>query len=77
MANETSLPTHVPSFQVSVLDLFFPGITGIAAIAEQLLAGRLNTTAHVLLFCGILLYLAKRVPKYAWELVERHLSEST
>lgn len=77
MANETSLPTYVPSLQASVLDLFFPGMRGISAAAEQVLAARLNSYAPVLCLCGILLYLAKRVSQYAWELVNSHLSELT
>ena len=67
-------PIHLTTPHVSILDFFIPGFTGIFAAAEQLLAGKLNSFASLLCVFGILLYSAKHVSSYVWELVERHLS---
>jgi chaperone BCS1 len=63
-----------PSPQISILDLFFPGLTGILAAAQQLLAGNLNTYARLLCICGILVFLGMYAYKYLWESVAAYFS---
>jgi mitochondrial chaperone BCS1 len=74
--NDTSSPPIQlnPFPQVSILDLFFPGLTGILAAAQQLLAGNLNTYARLLCICGILVFLGIYVYKYLGELVADYFS---
>ncbi|EDN04866.1 predicted protein [Histoplasma mississippiense (nom. inval.)] len=56
-----SLPIHTAASQISIVDVFFPGFTGISASIQQLLASDLNSYAHLLCFCGMLLFLASTV----------------
>jgi mitochondrial chaperone BCS1 len=74
--NDTSSPPIQlnQSPQVSILDLFFPGLTGILAAAQQLLASNLNTYACMLCICGILVFLGIYAYKYLWELVAAYFS---
>ena len=73
---DTSLPIRLNPSQVSLLNLFFPGFTGITAATEQLLAGKLNSYAGLLFVCGVLVYFAKHVFDSLWLWVEAHLSAS-
>jgi chaperone BCS1 len=70
-----TLPIHsIPSHQISILDAFFPGFTGISASVQQLLAGNTDGFAHLLCICGILLFLVRYGYRYSMELVEAYFS---
>ncbi|KAF2184507.1 hypothetical protein K469DRAFT_688528 [Zopfia rhizophila CBS 207.26] len=57
--NDASPPIQlIPSPQVSMLDFFFPGFTGISAATEQLLAVKSNSYARVRITHGETLFRA-------------------
>lgn len=70
--NNTAIPFNLIQPTVSLLDLFVPGSTGIFAIINQLLSS--NSFASLLCIVGVLLYLAKHVSSYVWDLVEGYMS---
>ncbi|PGH34350.1 hypothetical protein GX50_02833 [[Emmonsia] crescens] len=57
-----SLPMHTATFQISIVDIFFPGFTSISASIQQLLVTDLNSCAHILCFCSMLLFLVHGSP---------------
>jgi len=67
--NTTSSTPLIPP-QVSILDLFIPGSTGILAIIEMALS--INSYARPLLVCALLLFLGRQVCKYFWGLAETY-----
>ena len=73
--NGASLPIQpIPSHQISIVDVFFPGFAGISVSMQQLLAGNLNSYARLLCFCGMLVFLVRYGYRYLAELVETHFS---
>jgi len=55
-----SLPRQpVPSYPLSIVDIFFPGFISISAAVQQLQAGDTNGYARILCICGIVLFLGK------------------
>ncbi|KAK0628277.1 BCS1 N terminal-domain-containing protein [Bombardia bombarda] len=57
-----------PSHQISIVDVIFPGLAGVPAIAEQLLAGNLNRYTHLLWACGMLVFFGRHAYMYLVEL---------
>jgi hypothetical protein len=70
--NNSATPFNLGQPTVSLLDLFVPGSTGIFAIINQLLSS--NSFASLLCMVGVLLYFAKHVSSYVWDLVEGYMS---
>jgi chaperone BCS1 len=64
----------MPAYQVSILDVFFPGFTSILSMAHGLSTGKLNTHVRMLLFGGFLIFLAKYIYGYINDLVNSHFS---
>lgn len=64
----------MPAYQVSILDVFFPGLTGIFAMANGLSTGKLNGYARLLLFGGFCIFLAKYAYGYINDLVNSYCS---
>ncbi|KAK6857588.1 hypothetical protein PG995_006415 [Apiospora arundinis] len=62
--------------QVSILDFFFPGFSGILATVEQLFAGQLSNHASFLCLCLVALYFVKRATFSVWVWVEEHLTST-
>lgn len=60
--------------QVSILDFFFPGFSGILATVEQLFAGQFSNHASFLCLCLVALYFGKRATLTVWVWVEEYLS---
>lgn len=69
-----SSPIHTAPAQISIMDVFFPGFTGISASMQQLLAGNLNSYAHLMCMCGMFLFLGRYAYRYLTELVEAYFS---
>jgi hypothetical protein len=68
--NNTTSSTPLIPPQVSILDLFIPGSTGILATIELVLS--INSYARPLLVCTLLLFLGRQVCKYFWGLAETY-----
>ncbi|OJD20802.1 hypothetical protein ACJ73_07861 [Blastomyces percursus] len=71
-----SLPIHTVPSQISIVDAFFPGFTAISASIQQVLAGNLNSYAHVLCFCGMLLFLGRYAARYLMDLMETYFTST-
>jgi hypothetical protein len=70
-----TMPMHpIPSHQISIMDAFLPGFTGISASIQQLLAGNTDGFAHLLCICGIFVFLVRYGYRYLIELVEAYFS---
>ena len=72
--NNTTSPTPLIPTQVSVLDFFIPGSTGILAAIEPVLA--MNSSARPLLLCMLLVFLGRHVCRYIWGVAETHFGPS-
>ncbi|QSS61743.1 hypothetical protein I7I51_03920, partial [Histoplasma capsulatum] len=68
----SSSPIHTAPTQISIMDVFFPGFTGITASMQQLLTGNLNSYAHLMCMCGMFLFLGRYAYRYLTELVEAY-----
>ena len=68
--NNTTSPTPLIPTQVSVLDFFIPGSTGILAAIEPVLA--MNSSVRPLLLCILLVFLCR----YIWVAAETHFGPS-
>ncbi|OJD12142.1 hypothetical protein AJ78_07213 [Emergomyces pasteurianus Ep9510] len=71
-----SLPIHTVPSQISIVDAFFPGFTAISASIQQVLAGNLNSYAHLLCFCGMLLFLGRYAARYLMDLMETYFTST-
>ncbi|EDN11259.1 predicted protein [Histoplasma mississippiense (nom. inval.)] len=71
-----SLPIHTAASQISIVDVFFPGFTGISASIQQLLASDLNSYAHLLCFCSMLLFLGRYAVRYLTDLMETYFTST-
>ncbi|KAL2372525.1 hypothetical protein RJZ57_003027 [Blastomyces gilchristii] len=71
-----SLPIHTVPSQISIVDAFFPGFTAISASVQQLLAGDLNSYAHLLCFCSMLLFLGRYAVRYLTDLMETYFTST-
>ncbi|KAL2258047.1 hypothetical protein VTK26DRAFT_8793 [Humicola hyalothermophila] len=71
--NNTS-PTPFNPTQVSVLDFFVPGSTGMLAAIEPVLA--MNSSARPLLLCMLLVFLGRHFCKYIWGAAETHFAST-
>ncbi|EDN03759.1 hypothetical protein I7I51_05369 [Histoplasma capsulatum] len=71
-----SLPIHTFPSQISIVDAFFPGFTAISASIQQVLAGNLNSYAHLLCFCGMLLFLGRYAARYLMDLMETYFTST-
>jgi mitochondrial chaperone BCS1 len=74
--NETySLPSQqVPLNPISIVDIFFPGLTNISAAFLQLQTGNTNGYAQILCICGIVVFLGKYPYNFVKEFVDSHFS---
>lgn len=70
----TNIAASMPAYQVSILDVFFPGLTGILALANGLSTVKLNSYARLLFFGGFCIFLARYVYRYINDLVDSHFS---
>lgn len=75
-SKDDTSPVQVVSPQISILDFFFPGLTSISTIVEQLLTGKLNNYAKVFCSVGLVVFLCKYAYSYLADLVETHLCQS-
>jgi hypothetical protein len=66
--NGAGLIQLIPSHQISIVDVFFPGFSSISATMQQLLAGNLNSYARLLCIYGMLVFLVTYVYRYLKEL---------
>ncbi|KAK3384503.1 BCS1 N terminal-domain-containing protein [Lasiosphaeria ovina] len=66
--NTTTSPTPSVSSQVSILDFFIPGSTGILATIELVLS--MNSYARPLFVCMMLVFLGRHVCRHLWGLAE-------
>ncbi|KAM0268546.1 hypothetical protein ACHAQH_009950 [Verticillium albo-atrum] len=70
-------PLLATSSHVSILDIFFPGFTGVSAVFQQLASGKLDNYAYLLCICGLLLFFGKATFRLVEGLVETHLVTRT
>jgi chaperone BCS1 len=59
---------------MSIVDIFFPGFSGLSATVQQLSAGNLNSYAGLFCIGGIFVFLGRYVYSYLKELVETYFS---
>lgn len=69
-----SLPIHTAASQIFIVDVFFPSFTDISASVQQLLASDLNSYAHFLCFCSMLLFLDRYTVHYLTDLMKIYFS---
>ncbi|KAL4405390.1 mitochondrial chaperone bcs1 [Colletotrichum abscissum] len=71
-------PSHPTSHQVSIMDIFFPGFTGVTAALHQLLNGNLDSYAGLLCICGLVMVCASKTdvhdPDEAYDMLECWIS---
>jgi len=72
--NNTTSPTPLIPTQISVLDFFIPGSTGILAGIEPVLA--MNSSVRPLILCILLVFLGRHVCRYIWGAAETHFGMS-
>jgi chaperone BCS1 len=61
-------------FQVSLLDVFFPGLSMASASAQQLLAGNLDSYTRLLCTLGMIVLFTRYAVRYVGELVRSYFS---
>ena len=59
---------------MSLLDIFFPGLSMASASAQQLLAGNLDSYTRLFCTLGIFVLFARYAVRYVWELVKSYFS---
>ncbi|OAA63264.1 mitochondrial chaperone BCS1 [Niveomyces insectorum RCEF 264] len=59
----TSPIQPIPSHQISIMDVFFPGFAEISTALQQLLAGNMNSYTHLLCICGLLMFVGGRISR--------------
>ena len=64
---------HNPS-QMSLLDIFFPGLSMVSASAQQLFAGNLDSYTRLLCTVGMFVLFTRYAIRYVWELVRSYFS---
>ncbi|KZL64985.1 mitochondrial chaperone BCS1 [Colletotrichum tofieldiae] len=62
---------------VSIMDIFFPGFTGVTAAIHQLLNGNLDGYAGLLCVCGVLMVCSKFLCKTVGGLVDTYFTSKT
>lgn len=73
--NTYSLPSQpLPLSPVSMVDVFFPGLTNISAALQQLLAGNPNSYGGVLCICGLAVFFGRYTKDFFRALVATHFS---
>lgn len=60
--------------QMSLLDVFFPGLSMASASAQQLLAGNLDSYTRLLCTLGMLVLFTRYAVRYVGELVKSYFS---
>ncbi|KAK0628116.1 putative mitochondrial chaperone bcs1 [Bombardia bombarda] len=55
---------------MSIVDIVFPGFTGISAVVQQLLAGNLNSYTQLLCICGMLMFFGRYACRFLGDVVE-------
>ncbi|KAE9577839.1 hypothetical protein CGMCC3_g6239 [Colletotrichum fructicola] len=68
---------HSSSTQVSVMDIFFPGFTGVTVALNQLLHGNLDSYAVLLCVCGMLILGGKFICNTVGGFVDTYLTSKT
>lgn len=72
--NTFSLPSQpLPVSPISMVDVFFPGLTNIPAALQQLQAGP-NSYGRVLCICGLAVFFGRYVKDFFEAFVTRHFS---
>ncbi|WQF84234.1 Putative AAA+ ATPase domain, ATPase, AAA-type, core [Colletotrichum destructivum] len=66
--------TPLPSHHVSILDLFFPGFTGIIAALHQLVNGNLDGYASFLCICGLMIVCGNFLYRTMEELINSYFT---
>lgn len=64
---------HNPS-SMSILDVFFPGLSMASASAQQLLSGNLDSYTRLLCTLGMLVLFTRYAVRYVGELVRSYFS---
>jgi chaperone BCS1 len=67
---------HSP-FQMSLLDIIFPGFSMVSASAHQLLAGNLHGYTRLLCTFGVFVLFTRYAVRYVWEIVKSYFSSYT
>jgi chaperone BCS1 len=62
------------SHQISIIDVIFPGFSGISASIQQLLAGNLNSHARILCIVAVFVIMVRYAYRYAKGIVEDNFS---
>ncbi|KAI3528848.1 mitochondrial chaperone bcs1 [Colletotrichum abscissum] len=65
---------HPPPPHLSVMDIFFPGFTGLTVTLQQLLNGTMDGYAGLLCICGILMVCGKFLCRTVGEFVDTYLT---
>ncbi len=63
-----------PSPQISLIDVFFPGLNLAFTPAQQLLAGNLDSYTRLLCTLGVFVLFTRYAVRYVWELVRSYFS---
>ncbi|KAK0368952.1 mitochondrial chaperone bcs1 [Colletotrichum limetticola] len=70
-------PSHPTSHQVSIMDIFFPGFTGVTAALHQLLNGNLDSYAGLLCICGLVMVCGKFLGRTIGGFVDTYFTSKT
>ncbi|KAJ5644222.1 P-loop containing nucleoside triphosphate hydrolase protein [Penicillium longicatenatum] len=61
---------------MSLLDVFFPGLSMVSASAQHLFAGNLDSTTRFLCTLGMFILFARYAICYAWEVVRKYFTST-
>lgn len=68
----SSYDSHSP--QISLIDIFFPGLSLASAPVQQLLAGNVDSYTRLLCTLGVFVLFTRYAIHYFWELVRSYFS---
>ena len=60
--------------QISLIDLLFPGFSGVSVSAQQLLAGNMDSFTRLFCTLGMLVLFTRYALRYVWDLVRSYFS---
>jgi chaperone BCS1 len=69
-----SQPPPLSPISISIVDVFFPGLTNILAELQQLLAGNPNSYGRMLCICGLAVFLGRYIKDFFSALVTKYFS---
>jgi chaperone BCS1 len=73
--NAYSLPSQpLPLSPISMVDVFFPGLTNISAALQQLQAGNPNSYGRMLCICGLAVFFGRYAKDFVGALVATYFS---